>query len=130
MDDLVIWLRTQLDADAAGAADPYAEKSWHAKGCESLPDVLYPERETGACDCGVPSRLLREIDAKRQLVNAHSRPHECVALTGSGEKSVVDGQPWELWELEHTSDDGPCTTLCVLALPYADRDGYLPEWRP
>ncbi|WP_435601336.1 DUF6221 family protein [Streptomyces sp. C10-9-1] len=77
-----------------------------------------------------PARVLREIDAKRQLVNVHGRPHECIALTGSGERSVVDGQPWELWEPEHTSDHGPCTTLRLLALPYADWPGYREEWRP
>lgn len=71
-----------------------------------------------------PARVLREIDAKRRLLRAHGRPHECIALTGSGERSVVDGQPWELWEPEHTSDHGPCTTLRLLALPYEDRPGY------
>jgi hypothetical protein len=27
------------------------------------------------------------------------------------------------------SESSPCETLLLLALPYADHDGYQPEWR-
>lgn len=77
-----------------------------------------------------PARALREINGKRQLVNAHARGHECIELSGSGEHSVVDGKPWEHWEPRHTLDYGPCFVLRCLALPYADRPDFRPEWRP
>jgi hypothetical protein len=77
-----------------------------------------------------PARVLREVEAKRRIIHAHDRPHECLALTGSGEHSVVDGQPWELWEPTHTADHGPCLVLRLLALPYADHPDYREEWKP
>jgi hypothetical protein len=75
-----------------------------------------------------PKRMLAEVDAKRRLLNAHSWPHECIAFTGGGEHSVVDGQPWELWEPESTDDHGPCFVVRTLAQPYAGRDGWREEW--
>lgn len=77
-----------------------------------------------------PARVLAEVEAKRLLVNAHARPHECISLTGTGERSVVDGKPWELWEPEHTDDHGPCFVLRCLALPYDWHPDYQQEWRP
>ena len=153
MDDLVQWLRAQLTIDAARAEDAAAVRGghWSAQslqsgrkeprhyvGAASEAGVVRSDSEIMSGSAAVvrhaavhdPARVLREIDAKRQLVNAHSRPHECIALTGSGERSVVDGQPWELWEPEHTNEHGPCTTLRLLALPYSDRPGYKDDWRP
>lgn len=73
-----------------------------------------------------PARVLAEVEAKRRIVHAHDRPHHC-----SGEQSVVDGQPWELWEDEHTENtEGVCYTLRLLALPDADHPDYDPTWRP
>lgn len=76
-----------------------------------------------------PARVLREVEAKRKLVHVHGQSHECLALTGSGERSVVDDKPWELWEPAHTDDHGPCFVLRCLALPYADHPDYHEEWR-
>lgn len=78
-----------------------------------------------------PARTLREVEAKRMIVDAHGRDHECISLTGSGDTNAVDGKPWALWELEHTADaETPCFVLRALVLPYADHPDYLPEWRP
>jgi hypothetical protein len=51
-----------------------------------------------------PARVLAECEAKRRIVGIHQEPAE--------------------WQL--VSD----MTLRVLALPYADRNDYRPEWRP
>ncbi|RSN13758.1 hypothetical protein DMH25_08180 [Streptomyces sp. WAC 01325] len=115
MDELVQWLGEQLDKDATEIADPYAASSWHARRCEALPDVLYPDREPGACDCGVPARMLREIDAKRRIIAKH-------ALNGWVCSTCDDG--------EVPPQAFPCPTLRLLALPYTDRPGYSEEWRP
>jgi hypothetical protein len=145
VDELVRWLGDRLDDDERIArAACWDEQSdvWTA----SPPRASY-ERYTVVdyCDDGVvvvtpenadadgvgryvaewdPARVLREIDSKRRLVNAHARGHECIELSGSGEHSVTDGKPWEHWEPQHTLDHGPCFTLRTLALPYADRSGY------
>ncbi|MFE4420419.1 DUF6221 family protein [Streptomyces sp. NPDC056817] len=67
-----------------------------------------------------PSRVLREIDAKRQLLELHHSielPTE--ALDACAECEVTGAYP-----------EYPCRTLRLLALPYADRPGYREEWRP
>lgn len=58
-----------------------------------------------------PARVLREIDAKRQLLALHTE--------GSSDLFCA-----------HCEHEPPCPTLRLLALPYADRPGYREEWRP
>ena len=115
MADLVQWLRAQLDADTAEIADPYADKAWHARDCESVPDVLYPDRETGACDCGVPARVLREIEMKRSLVAAYADMLTVGPDIEGGYKRPIR---------EALARQAP-NFLIVLALPYADRPGFV-----
>jgi hypothetical protein len=60
-----------------------------------------------------PARVLREVVAKRRLLEGHG-PDECLVpccLCGRGE-------------------DYPCTTMRLLALPYADHANYREEWKP
>lgn len=58
-----------------------------------------------------PARVLADIAAKRLLLKVHTGDHICAG-----------------WEGESYFDDGPCLTACLMAAPYADRPGYLPEW--
>lgn len=70
-----------------------------------------------------PARVLREIDAKRQLLALHE----------PGETEYVDGDVCMVCEDLDVGDEGPfypCKTLRLLALPYADRPGYQDDWRP
>ena len=53
-----------------------------------------------------PARVLREIDAKRQIVDRYA------------------------WLREHGDTGGAAWILQALALPYADRPGYQESWRP
>ncbi|KND45358.1 DUF6221 family protein [Streptomyces stelliscabiei] len=53
-----------------------------------------------------PARVLREIDAKRRIVDRYA------------------------WLREHGDTGGTEWVLPLLALPYADRPGYREEWRP
>jgi hypothetical protein len=53
-----------------------------------------------------PARVLREIDAKRRIVDRYE------------------------WLREHGDTGGTAWVLPLLALPYADRPGYREEWRP
>jgi hypothetical protein len=84
-----------------------------------------------------PERVLRhvadgraEVEAKRRILDAHDRPHDCIAREASGGHSVVNGRPWEAWAPHHTADHGPCFVIRCLALPYADHPDYRAEWRP
>lgn len=154
VDDLVAWLRAQIDEDErvakAATAGPWwynPAKAWH------LPDDL-PTRRNG-----------------EEFVGANLVPSvaTCVAATGPADhpQSMADAQfiarhdpARVLREVESKrrildalpSDDGydagrakfsdyeSCDDSCVgqvmhevvklLALPYADRPGYQEEWKP
>lgn len=102
MVDLARWLGQQLDEDASETADPYAEKAWHARNCGVHPDVW--GNEGSECDCGVPARVLAEIDAKRKLLT----------------HIVEQIENAEVWWLE-----GVLTPMLKhLAAPYSGRPGY------
>ncbi|MFJ6566246.1 DUF6221 family protein [Streptomyces sp. NPDC091292] len=131
MDDLVDWLRAQLDEDkriaqAATWCDDAA--TWRAAVSEygtparpggprwyvedSMEDgVVTTVDPQASADEGValhiaehdPARVLREIDAKRRVLNTL---HE-----EGGDRMFAD-------------------IFHLLALPYADRPGYRQEWAP
>lgn len=72
-----------------------------------------------------PARVLAECAAKRRIVELHRdqnpRGHGCPEIESDG--SVYhDG-----W---CRSGTGGCATLRLLALTYADREGYDERWRP
>ncbi|WP_405461626.1 DUF6221 family protein [Streptomyces sp. NBC_00101] len=126
---LVQFLRARLDEDEAAARAADDELS------NVFTRIEVFDAEMAADERHImqhrPAQVLREVEAKRRIVDAHGPDHECISLTGSGDASVVDGKPWALWELEHTGDaEQPCFILRCLALPHADHPAYLPEWRP
>jgi hypothetical protein len=109
VDDLVTWLRAQLDDDERAArAVEGIRMPWYF---DHIDEAARPLVDL-ALD---PARVLAEVDAKRRLLDLHpyagllSAPESC-------ESCVVI--------------PGPCPTLRLLALPYADRPGCRPEWRP
>lgn len=113
MDDLVRWLSAQLDADAA-----MVERNTEGRGLSIDSDTFrfpdyrtYSDDDTLAADEYIehfnPARVLREIDAKRRIVDRYA------------------------WLREHGDTGGTAWVLPLLALPYADRPGYREEeWRP
>ncbi|MFF2852661.1 DUF6221 family protein [Streptomyces sp. NPDC058001] len=126
MDDLVRWLRAQLDMDeriAREAGDSFrqigetgvivATEGDRAEECASANWAGIAEHIV-AWD---PSRVLREIEAKRRLIAEHrqAQPRWCV---------VCDVPS------DYQGREFGCTTLRLLALPYADRPGYRQAWRP
>jgi len=131
--DLPEWLAAQLAVDVQLLTDPHSDRGWHAKTCATLPDVLYPGREPGECDCGVPERLAREIEAKRQLLILHRPVTRADFLTDTGTPTVplVVCHECDANTTDANWPDYPCWTLRFLALPYADRSGYNEEeWAP
>lgn len=105
MDDLVEWLRAQLDEDEREAADGI-----HTAFCVN--DVRYPEE----CVCGWSARVLREVEAKRWVI-----------------ETLRSYEPDDEWGTEPDMGkrgNNAAGALRRLALPYSDRPGYLEEWKP
>jgi hypothetical protein len=102
MDDLITWLRAQIDEIE------FAD--WHERTCQTH-QKMPPNSPLGlggsplSCNCAVPDFVLREVEAKRQLMDMAD-----MFLTAG----IDDG--WDLYRL--------------LALPFSDRPGYREEWRP
>lgn len=77
-----------------------------------------------------PARVLAEVAAKRRIVELHTQK------TRTGLHLCPVCVSWETWRTQEPGeslplDDAPCTTLRLLALPYADRPGYRAEyWAP
>lgn len=67
-----------------------------------------------------PARVLREVEAKRRIVELHSETE----LQNDEGENVGAGCA----DCAHF--DWPCETLRLLALSYADHPGYDESWRP
>jgi hypothetical protein len=129
VDDLVQWLGEQLDEDeriARAAGEAERADAWSilpnsyggvldGTGSRSIAvgygDVMAPATAThiAAHD---PARVLREIDAKRDLLRFAEGIHDY-------HETFTRGVAARLGE-----------TLRLYALAYADRPGYREEWRP
>jgi hypothetical protein len=127
MDELVQWLRAVLDAEAEEAqatADEFGSVWTADETTDSVrSDIEYvsvvgePNSPVGFIAEHDPARVLREIDAKRQILAEHrqAQPRWCVVCDVPG---------------DYQGREFGCTTVRLLALPYADRPGYREEWRP
>jgi hypothetical protein len=144
--DLVQWLTACLDEDeriARRAGDSFrqigetgvivATEGDRAEECASA-------NWAGVAEHIVrhdPARVLREIDAKRQMLDAYlppgADPHPglpCINYEGA--------RPEDFDEYDSCSRHLEANkrrfhgdyVLRLLALPYADRPGYLESWRP
>lgn len=126
MDDLVTWLRAQLDEDerVARAAEADNASPWQIEepGAnirtadhytvvhieDSTPEPATAEH-IARWD---PARVLAEIDAKRRII-----AHIGMVVISPG-REALPAEYVEQMEL----------FLRALALPYADRPGYRSEW--
>lgn len=127
VDQLAEWLGQRLDEDEriARAAKP---GPWHWDGSvyathptDAVVDYSESAEHIAAWD---PARVLREIEAKRQLLDEHQDVNDGSCGT------CVDGQWGYPTHGGSSPQRYPCRALRFLALPYADRPGYREEWRP
>ncbi|MFE0103676.1 DUF6221 family protein [Streptomyces sp. NPDC059009] len=128
MDDLAQWLGRQLDEDARNAS------SWHTLDCDihaylqgdadsvKATMSMFHAAPGAVCDCDVPARVLREIDAKRRIIAEHATGRPTMEAHGLARATT------RTWDEE--ANEANCLTLRLLALPYSDRGGYKKRWRP
>ncbi|MCQ4211845.1 DUF6221 family protein [Streptomyces longispororuber] len=141
MDDLVQWLGEQLDEDARAAS------SWHTLDCDihaylqgDLDAVkaamsMFHDAPGAVCDCEVPARVLREIDAKRRIlaryVEALTERH---GVRERYREAVVNGSDEHRLRLRQDLDEATerladhRDPVSDLASVYAGRPGYREEW--
>lgn len=155
MDDLVQWLGAQLDEDEriarAATAGPWSRMGQRVLDPSPPSDRLGVGMAVGHAAASAdfnetadhiaawdPARVLREIDAKRRLLDLHGLVHRDVYwLAEDGEEETdeipVCGHcvPRHSYLPHHSKvPEGVCDTVRLLALSYADRPGYREEWRP
>lgn len=63
--------------------------------------------------------VIADLDARLRIVDLHTGGHECSGYDHQGE---ID-------HCRYYHDFEYCSTLRLLAAPYADRPGYRPTWR-
>lgn len=134
---LVEFLRARLDEDekAANLASERASRGWwvgddgktlgywvHESEAPDKPPVLGPQIVAHVARHD-PARVLREVEAKRRIIDLHRPVGK--RSTGSGGGTVKDCQI-----CDHFPAQFPCLTLRLLALPYADHPLYREEWAP
>lgn len=110
MDDLITWLRVQLDEDEQAAAEMREnEKFW--ADCGEPHDHRIRLRRWEF----TPDRLLREVEANRRLID------ECEAAVAfsSNPDTPAGGYASAL-----------VAAVRLAALPFSDRPGYREEWKP
>ncbi|MFJ5888094.1 DUF6221 family protein [Streptomyces californicus] len=84
-----------------------------------------------------PARALREVEAKRRLLNDHPIQRETYPRPASGDKEVGGPHfPFGCATCHAEPDTGEvhgfgyCLTWKALTLPYADHPDYRDTWRP
>ena len=135
MNDLIAWLRAQLDEDErlaraaqidelvwqSGPGVSYDTQGW-VRAVSNDDSWMICETHTRAQSDHIarhdPARVLAEVEAKRAILDLHDSDggHECVGPADAWGTATIHAQT--------------CPTLRLLAQPYADRHGYREEWRP
>jgi hypothetical protein len=142
MDDLVEFLRARLDEDEADAAAA-SPGPWHvnaeqdevlaADGITVADGFALSNQQLRATACHIarhdPARVLREVEAKRQVLKLHER---ATLRAGGGAKYFDTTTVCRSCEPSYQFPElsWPCTTLRLFALPYADHPEYRDDWRP
>ncbi|MGW7195537.1 DUF6221 family protein [Streptomyces chryseus] len=153
-DDLVDFLRARLDEDEQTARQategPWlAEFSGETGNCVIPADaqstrewVATTQLYAAAFDAGHiarhdPARVLAEVDAKRRIVAVHCIVYRSIGWLEEGEEESSEIPVCALCVPRHAHyqrredvPEGPCLTLGLLALPYADHASYREDWRP
>jgi hypothetical protein len=153
VDELVEFLRARLDKDAAmaiaaspgpwsvggvaddiGAADVVSDggsvTSNRENPCCSIEDAAHIAHHD-------PDRALREVERDRRIIEEHGIVHRNIGWLSYGDETYDEVPVCGLCVPKHSHyprrEDvpvGPCLTVRLLALPYADHPDYREAWRP
>lgn len=146
MDDLVLWLGEQLDEDeriarratvrqAGGGSWAYDESDVQAESGLGVARRIVPVHGEHIARHD-PARVLREIDAKRQIIAPYSAALAEREAIRARMREVIYKEPDEFARLHRQesrlieSAEALAPVVVLLALPYADRPGYQESWRP
>jgi len=130
MDELVRWLGEQLDEDEriARATHPVFLAWEYDHSVREVRDLgngnelvhgIGPHYGEHIAEHD-PARVLREIDAKRRMIEAFERTSYGENTAPHEDMRNVSGAKVDSWRF----------ALRLLALSYIDRPGYREEWRP
>lgn len=132
-DALVAFLKARLDDDEQVARQAASREqggaSWRLEGATVLAGDGAPVARHTWADEGShiarhdPARTLREVEAKRGIVERHS-PHSM------GSCRTCERPHWGVQVCDHCERAAPCPDLRDLATVYASHPDYLEEWRP
>lgn len=120
MSDLAAWLHGRLDSGQLKAETLKA-------GAAALTPA-YPQYAALAVE--LADLMLADVDAKRRIIAEHGN-REIASL-----EPATWGQPFVVCARCRGGVDGelrvvaPCPTLRLLALPFAEHEGYSEEWKP
>ena len=143
-DDLVTWLRAQIDEDerVAHAVADHRQRRGELRWTQTDPDrtpgligdecgnvVTYDEGRPNEWQAAHivrhdPYRVLRQVERDRRILDRHASydfPYN--PEDGPGEYSWTG-------RCDYCHDPWPCPDLRDVAAPYADRPGYRDEWKP
>ncbi|MEU9640922.1 DUF6221 family protein [Streptomyces sp. NPDC048188] len=149
--ELVQWLRAQLNNDEEVATAPtratWASAEWGFSVVDGDPHVdlgtVHLDPVSGLNELEMrhiaehdPARVLREVDARRRILDRFATAVEDRVALRARMREVTDTDPDEFGRL-HREESGLIEAaehlvpvVRLLALPYADRPGYRDEWRP
>ncbi|WP_439947204.1 DUF6221 family protein [Streptomyces sp. BBFR109] len=152
MDELVKWLRAQLNEDEriarAATRGPWVqsgigEYGWTVTfgGPGPGAGVEAADTDQGLADADFiaehdPARVLREINAKRRILALYEDPIEARAALRVRMRQVINTDPDEFSRLHRQESELIETArrllpvVRLLALTYEGRPGYREEWRP
>ncbi|HEY5990764.1 MAG TPA: DUF6221 family protein [Streptosporangiaceae bacterium] len=117
--DLAAFLRARLDEAEARAWAVHDVSKCDALLYEDLPaDAPLPD--AADCECGYPARVLREVAAKRAILDAYER----------AESRRLGDEPEYAYGYADGLPDGLRSAVLRLAAVWQDHPGYDPEWAP
>lgn len=109
-------------------------------------DIALPTSGAAAADRGGVAqhaarhdlaRVLREVEAKRRIVELHGIVHRNIGWLEGGDDEYDEIPVCGLCVPKHSHyrrredvPEGPCPTLRLLALPHADHPDYREGWKP
>ncbi|MEV6548040.1 DUF6221 family protein [Streptomyces sp. NPDC051597] len=148
MDDLVQFLRDRLDEDerTSRLAADETGGTWRAYYKQIV--AVNPKFGEDPADANTsevaahiarhdPARVLREVEAKRRIVDAYLPPgvsphpgEPCINYDGQGPAEYDEFDPCVRHVIANERRFHGDYMLRLLALPYADQPGYRKEWRP